>query len=562
MVRCRISGSGFGIPKVSRPQIASKRSARRRLIEQQQRLPFELVGADGKAVAARAQRVERVDQAGKRQRQVGDVLGVMRDEVGEYFIELFRRHRAAFRRDAALDHGHGAAADQVARGRIRDRRNPFALEHDIEGGDQIGRGIDQGAVEIENDERGGAWNGRHVRIANLRCPPLQALPEPVKRAVSDRYFRLFRPLRTALDRLSIDICAYETENSAIPMNADAQKRAAAARAVEFVTLRHAARARHRLDRQAFRRSGRRTRSRRPRYRRGADVGGDPCPGHSAAAFALTTLDETPELDLTVDGADEIAPDLSLIKGGGGALLREKIVAAASARMIVIADASKWVATLGQFPLPIEVTPFGYEATLRAVEAAIASVQPVGPLTLRMAKSGQERAAILSSRMGATGLSMPRSAGSTIQRRWRKRFRRFRASWSTVCLSIWPGSSLLAGRTALGSSSDPDRMSSPNGVLRMHFLPAVSRLIPSIRVAAIAAALALAAPAGLRPKAVAGRLADRQRNRDHHRRHGAVQASDRRRGRAGEKPVTCSRTRAWPRTSTKSPPKCAAIWRRG
>ena len=57
---------------------------------------------------------------------------------------------------------------------------------------------------------------------------------------------------------------------------------------------------------------------------------------------LTTLDETPELDLTVDGADEIAPDLSLIKGGGGALLREKIVAAASARMIVIADESKWV----------------------------------------------------------------------------------------------------------------------------------------------------------------------------------------------------------------------------
>ena len=57
---------------------------------------------------------------------------------------------------------------------------------------------------------------------------------------------------------------------------------------------------------------------------------------------LTTLDETPELDMTVDGADEIGPDLTLIKGGGGALLREKIVAAASARMVVIADESKWV----------------------------------------------------------------------------------------------------------------------------------------------------------------------------------------------------------------------------
>ena len=61
---------------------------------------------------------------------------------------------------------------------------------------------------------------------------------------------------------------------------------------------------------------------------------------------LTTLDETPELDMTVDGADEIGPDLTLIKGGGGALLREKIVAAASARMVVIADESKWVKTLG------------------------------------------------------------------------------------------------------------------------------------------------------------------------------------------------------------------------
>ncbi len=59
-------------------------------------------------------------------------------------------------------------------------------------------------------------------------------------------------------------------------------------------------------------------------------------------IALTTLDETPELDLTIDGADEIAPDLTLIKGGGGALLREKIVAAASAKMLVIADQSKWV----------------------------------------------------------------------------------------------------------------------------------------------------------------------------------------------------------------------------
>jgi ribose 5-phosphate isomerase A len=99
---------------------------------------------------------------------------------------------------------------------------------------------------------------------------------------------------------------------------------------------------------------------------------------------LTTLDETPELDLTVDGADEIAPDLALIKGGGGALLREKIVAAASARMVVIADESKLVGTLGRFPLPVEVAPFGLGATRRAVEAAAGAP---GACTLRTGKDG-------------------------------------------------------------------------------------------------------------------------------------------------------------------------------
>ena len=99
-------------------------------------------------------------------------------------------------------------------------------------------------------------------------------------------------------------------------------------------------------------------------------------------IALTTLDETPALDLTVDGADEIGPDLSLIKGGGGALLREKIVAAASAAMVVIADASKWVPVLGRFPLPIEVVPFGLETTRRAVEAAAAAAGAPGPARLR------------------------------------------------------------------------------------------------------------------------------------------------------------------------------------
>jgi ribose 5-phosphate isomerase A len=77
---------------------------------------------------------------------------------------------------------------------------------------------------------------------------------------------------------------------------------------------------------------------------------------------LATLEEEPELDLTVDGADEIDPALNLIKGGGGALLREKLVAAASRRMVVIADGSKQVAQLGRFPLPVEIVPFGVETT--------------------------------------------------------------------------------------------------------------------------------------------------------------------------------------------------------
>ena len=87
---------------------------------------------------------------------------------------------------------------------------------------------------------------------------------------------------------------------------------------------------------------------------------------------LTTLDETPELDLTVDGADELDEQLRLIKGGGGALLREKIVAAASQHMVVVADESKLVARLGRFPLPVEVVPFGHRSTAMAIEATLRS----------------------------------------------------------------------------------------------------------------------------------------------------------------------------------------------
>ena len=102
----------------------------------------------------------------------------------------------------------------------------------------------------------------------------------------------------------------------------------------------------------------------------------------ALGVPLATLDEYPELDLTVDGADEVDGALRLIKGGGGALLREKIVASASKRMIVIADASKYVPRLGAFPLPVEVVSFGLAATRRHIERASASVGCRGPINLR------------------------------------------------------------------------------------------------------------------------------------------------------------------------------------
>jgi ribose 5-phosphate isomerase A len=72
---------------------------------------------------------------------------------------------------------------------------------------------------------------------------------------------------------------------------------------------------------------------------------------------LTTLDEQPRIDIDIDGADEIDPQLNLIKGGGGAFLREKVIASASRRFVVIAESTKQVQRLGKFPLPVEVIPF-------------------------------------------------------------------------------------------------------------------------------------------------------------------------------------------------------------
>jgi ribose 5-phosphate isomerase A len=168
---------------------------------------------------------------------------------------------------------------------------------------------------------------------------------------------------------------------------EAYKRAAAARALEFVRegmrigLGTGTTAKHFVDLLG------------ERVCAGLDIEAVPTSEATRAqatrlGIALTTLEEVPELDLTVDGADEIAPDLTLIKGGGGALLHEKIVAAASLRMIVIADDSKWVSMLGRFPLPIEITPFGAAAIQRAVEAATAEAGCPGPAELRKRPNGE------------------------------------------------------------------------------------------------------------------------------------------------------------------------------
>lgn len=142
---------------------------------------------------------------------------------------------------------------------------------------------------------------------------------------------------------------------------DGQKRAAAARALDFVEdgmrlgLGTGSTAEHFV------------RLLGEKVSKGLKVVGIPTSERTAAiaeelGIPLTNLDETPELDLTVDGADELDAQLRLIKGGGGALLREKIVATASKKMIVIADQSKMVKTLGKFPLPVEVVPFGSRVT--------------------------------------------------------------------------------------------------------------------------------------------------------------------------------------------------------
>jgi len=136
---------------------------------------------------------------------------------------------------------------------------------------------------------------------------------------------------------------------------------------------------------------------------------------NARGIPLATLEELPELDLTVDGADEVDHELRLIKGGGGALLREKIVAAASRQMAVIADSTKLVRRLGAFPLPVEVVPFDLAATSRV-------------------RSNCGAAPSLLSRTAAITFSTIRLARSRIPTAWPRPFPGSRGSSNTACSS--------------------------------------------------------------------------------------------------------------------------------
>ena len=95
---------------------------------------------------------------------------------------------------------------------------------------------------------------------------------------------------------------------------------------------------------------------------------------ASVGIPLTNFDEYQQIDVTIDGADEIGPGLQLIKGGGGALLREKVVASASKKLVIIADSSKQVAVLGRFPLPVEVVGFAQALVAREIQALGAAVK--------------------------------------------------------------------------------------------------------------------------------------------------------------------------------------------
>ncbi len=135
-----------------------------------------------------------------------------------------------------------------------------------------------------------------------------------------------------------------------------------------------------------------------KVREGLKISGIPTSEQTARlaqdqGIPLKTFSDIQALDMTVDGADELTHTLALIKGGGGALLYEKIVACASRRVVIIADYTKVVPLLGRFPLPVEVAPFGWESTKQAIEEYLRNIvnphalEHKNPVRLRHRPSG-------------------------------------------------------------------------------------------------------------------------------------------------------------------------------
>jgi ribose 5-phosphate isomerase A len=129
---------------------------------------------------------------------------------------------------------------------------------------------------------------------------------------------------------------------------------------------------------------------------GLRVTGVPTSSRTAAlarevGVPIAALEEVKWLDLTIDGADEFDPALNLVKGGGGALLHEKVVATASDMMVVITDAAKKVDTLGAFPLPVEVIGFGWQTTKALIEESLIGMDVGGrSVTLRLNRDAPYR----------------------------------------------------------------------------------------------------------------------------------------------------------------------------
>lgn len=143
---------------------------------------------------------------------------------------------------------------------------------------------------------------------------------------------------------------------------------------------------------------------------------------TSLGIPLTTLDEFQTIDVTIDGADELDPELRLIKGGGGALLREKIVASASRKLVIIADSSKQVSTLGRFPVPVEIIKFAETLVAKKITALGAAV------TVREQRRGSH-----SSRTKAITFWTVTSGRLPIRRRWHDNWRVCLGWWNMGCL---------------------------------------------------------------------------------------------------------------------------------